>query len=136
MIARYNFYLDNEDYENAKKVTERLMAISEDLPKNLDLACKINALYDACTFNFNEDKADDYMYEVESLLNADLTPTSLRIRLAYVLYVTKDLAIVNDFYKKCFKVSKRYFVSGVGKYELKLIERMRKDLPREEKIEE
>ena len=136
MIAKYNFYLDKEDYENAKKITERLMAITEDLPKDLDLACKINALYDACTFNFNDEKADDYMYEVERLLNADLTPTSLRIRLAYVLYVAKDLSIVNDFYKKCFKVSKKYFVSGIGKYELKLIERMKKDLPREEKIQE
>lgn len=136
MIAKYNFYLDKEDYENAKKITERLMAITEDLPKDLDLACKINALYDACTFNFNDEKADDYMYEVEHLLNADLTPTSLRIRLAYVLYVAKDLSVVNDFYKKCFKVSKKYFVSGIGKYELKLIERMKKDLPREEKIQE
>lgn len=131
LICRYNYYLDNEDFDNAKKVTERLIGIAEELPKECEILCKINALYDACTFNFDDEKADDYMYEVEKVLNADFSPTSLRVRLAYVLYVQKDLSIVNDFFKKGLKECKRYMIAGVGNFEKKLFERMRKDLPKE-----
>lgn len=136
LIARYNYYLDKEDYENAKKITERLIGLSEDMPKELEMLCKLNALYDACTFNYNDEKADDYMYEVENVLNADMSPTSFRIRLAYVLYVTKNKEIVNDFYKKCLKLCKKYYILGVSKFERKLVDRMKKDLPKEEIIEQ
>lgn len=128
LFARYNYFVDIEDFENAKKVNERLVGLADDLPNETAFYCKINSLYEACTYNFDEEKADDYMYEVENILNSSMSPTFLRVKLAYVLYVSKDVDLAKDFYNKCISVCKKFNISGLANFELKLLERMSSDI--------
>ncbi len=125
--ARYNYYLDKEDYENAKKTSDRLMEILEYMPKNIRISAQINALYNACTFDFNEDIADDLMYELEGFLNKVNVASTVRVKLAYLLYVEKQTENAQTFYKKGLKESKRCPMIGLGTFETKLFEKMKND---------
>ncbi len=125
--ARYNYYLDKEDYENAKKVTDRLMGILDGMPKNIKVVAKLNALYNACTFDYDENKADDLMYELEKFLNNVNVASTVRVKLAYVLYVEKKKENLETFYKKGIKESKRCPMIGAGEFEKKLFEKLKKD---------
>ncbi len=125
--ARYNYYLDKEDYENAKKTSERLMSILDYMPKNIKVVAQLNALYNACTFDYNEDVADELMYELEKFLNKVNTASTLRVKLAYKLYVEKQSENADAFYKKGLKESKRCPMIGMGAFETKLFEKMKKD---------
>ncbi len=125
--ARYNYYLDKEDFENAKKVCDRLIGLSEYLPKQVKFVAQTNALYNACTFDFNEEKADDLMYELEKFLNNVNTALTVRAKLAYLIYVSKQTENAETFYKKGLKEAKRCGIKGLTAFETKLFEKMKKD---------
>ncbi len=125
--ARYNYYLDKEDYENAKKVCDRLMSILDYMPKNIKVVAQLNALYNACTFDYDEDTADDLMYELEKFLNNVNTASTVRVKLAYILYVEKEKENLEVFYKKGLKEAKRCPMIGMGAFETKLFEKMKND---------
>ncbi len=125
--ARYNYYLDREDYENAKKVTARLMGLLDYLPKAVKCVVQTNALYNACTFDFNEEKADDLMYELEKFLNNVNTALTVRAKLAYLIYIEKKTENAEIFYKKGVKEAKRCGIKGITDFEIKLFEKMKKD---------
>ena len=131
--ARYNYYLDKEDFENAKKTADRLYGLADDLPKNYLTAIKSDALYNSCTFDYNEDLADDIMSEVEKPLNAVNTASNLRIKLAYLLYVEKSGEFAREIYELGLRLSNKNPVKGLGLYEEKLLLKMEKDLPVAEK---
>ncbi len=122
--ARYYYYLDKGDFENAKKVSDRAITLLEYLPKSVIFAVKADALYNACTFDFNETVADDLAYELEKYLNSLNNATNLRIKLAYVKNVKKDQEVVENFYKKALKEAKRIQIDGLKKLEIKLIENL------------
>ena len=58
--ARYAYYLDKGDFENAIKVTSRLLSLEDYIPKGMMNVIKTDALYNYCTFNRDEEKADDF----------------------------------------------------------------------------
>lgn len=124
--ARYNYFLDKEDYENAKKVIDRLLAI-ENLPRHISLVAKANALYNACTFDYDEDKADDLMYELEKYLNNVNNALNVRVKLAYLIYINKEFENAETFYKKGKKESNRCPMIGMGKFQIKLLDQLKKD---------
>lgn len=126
--ARYLYYLDKEDYENAKKTTSRLLSIIDYMPKAYRFAVKTDALYNACTFDFDEDIADDLMYELEKYLNNVNTATNVRAKLAYLLYVKKETECSEMFFKKGFREAGRCPLKGLGSFECKLFEKMKKDV--------
>ncbi len=119
---RYNYYLDKGDYENAKKTTARLLALECYMPKPFISVVKVDALYNACTFDFNEKTADDLMYELENLLDKDDSATSYRVRLAYILGVGGEKEMVEPFYCKAIKQANKSQLSGLKRFETKLIE--------------
>ncbi len=119
---RYNYYLDKGDFENAKKTTDRLLTLEEYMPKHFIYAIKTDALYNACTFDFNDKVADDLMYELENQLNKDKSPTSYRVRLAYILAITGEKEMAELFYKRALKVAKKCHLSGLKRFETNLIE--------------
>jgi len=119
--ARYNYYLDNGDFENAKKVTSRLLGMIDDLPKAYACVIKADALYNACTFDFNEEVADDIMYEYEKYLNNVNTATNVRAKLAYLINVKGESENLDIFYKKGLKEARRCQIKGLGLFEEKLI---------------
>ncbi len=127
--ARYNYYLDKEDYENAKKTSDRLIKLAEDyMPKEWQNVIKADALYNACTFDFDEERADDLMYEVEKYLNSDNSATNVRIKIAYIYYVRKETEPLEIFFTKAQREIKRSPLRGVGKFEEKLIEKIKNDI--------
>ncbi len=125
--ARYAYYLDKKDYENASKTTKRLLSVIDYMPKAYAPGVKADALYNACTFDYDENIADDLTYELEKYLNNVNTATNLRIKLAYLLYVRKEKDGAEIFFKKGIKETKKYLIKGLGEFERKLFEDMRKD---------
>lgn len=127
LSAKYAYYLDKEDYQNAKKTTERLLSIIDFMPKYFEPIIKTDALYNACTFDFNEEKADDLMYELEKYLNNVNTATNVRAKMAYLLYVKREKEPLDIFYKKGVKEANRCLIKGLGRYEKKLYDKMKCD---------
>ncbi len=130
LSARYSYYLDKGDYEKAKKTTERLIMLEEYLPKEYVMSIKTDALYNACTFDFNEEKADDYMYELEKYLNNVNTIANLRAKLCYLIYVIKETQNVDAFIKKCYKEIEKQQIKGIGNFELKLLKKIESSISR------
>ena len=123
--SRYAYYIDKEDYENAKKVTERLLSLEDYLPKNFIQIIKTDALYNACTFNFNEDVADELLYEVEDYLNNVNTATNMRVKIAYLTKISGETENLDIFFKKGYIESKREQLKGLGLYEAKLLDKLK-----------
>ena len=84
-------------------------------------AVKADALYNACTFDFDESKADDLTYEIEKYLNSNNNLTNVRIKLAYILFVKGEREFFDDFYKKGIKEASRCQIKGLANYETKLL---------------
>lgn len=126
--ARYNYYLDIEDFDNAKKTSDRLLELVEYMPKAYKYIVQADALYNACTFAFDEDVADDLMYELEKYLNSVNSATNLRVKLAYVLYVKKEKEGAQAFYKRGLKVAAKMQIKGLEEFEKALYERIKIDL--------
>ena len=121
LTYRYNYYLDVKDYENAKKTTSRLLTLEEYMPKSFKYVVKSDALYNACTFNLNEEVADDLTYEIEDVLNKDESVTSYRVRLAYIALIKGERQILEAFYNKAIKRANKCQLSGLKRFEIKLI---------------
>ena len=122
--ARYYYYLDKKDFENAKKVTDRSLSLLDYIPKSVIYPIKADALYNACTFDKNEEFADEMMYELEKYLNNVNTATNVRIKLAYILSVRDEKEGADVFIKKAKKEAKRHKIKGLGRMELSLIEEL------------
>ena len=125
--ARYSFYLDKGDYENANKVISRLLTLEDYIPKPMFNVIKADALYNCCVYEKKQDKADDLMYELEKFLNNANTATNIRVKLAYMLYILNEKESVELFYKKGVKEAKKSSFSGLYKFELKQFEILKKD---------
>lgn len=127
LSARYDYYLDKKDYENAKKINDRLISISDYLPKFYLNIVKINALYGACTFAKDEDAADDLMAELEKYLDKHNGSLEIRAKIAYILYIRKEKDALDVFYRKGVKEANKACLRGLGLFERKLLEEMKKD---------
>lgn len=126
--SRYNYYLDKCDFENAKAATARLLTLEDYVPKYYKNVFKTDALYNACTFDFNEELADDYTYELEKYLNNVNTATNVRAKLAYLLNVKGEKDAFELFYKKGLKEADRCQIKGQGAFEKKLFERLKESI--------
>ena len=122
--ARYNYYLDLGDYENAKKMTDRLSTLTEYMPGSMYNVVKTDELYNVCTFDKNDNQADDLMSELDKYLNGCNTATNLRVKLAYILLVESDSEIAEDFYNRAIIEAERVQIKGLGKYEKKLLQQL------------
>ena len=127
LSARYDYYLDKKDYANAKKTLDRLLSVSDYLPKAYLNIVKTNALYAACTFIKDEDAADDYMSELEKYLNKRNGSLEIRAKIAYILYIRKETEALDAFYKQGVKETNRAVLRGLGLFERKLLEELKAD---------
>ena len=123
--ARYAYYLDKKDYENAKKMTERLLSLEEYLPKSAYVVFMVDALYNACTFDYNEDRADDILYEVDKYINNVNNSSNVRAKLSYLINVRRESEGVDIFYKKGYKEADRCQIKGLGAMERKLLDELK-----------
>ncbi len=122
--ARYNYYLDKSDFEGAKKVSNRLKTLEEDMPKAYTFVVKTDMLYNACTFDYDEEVADDLVYELEKYLNNVNTATNVRAKLAYILNVQGEKELVDMFYNKGVREANKCQIKGLGLYEKKLLDNL------------
>ena len=123
--ARYNYYLDLEDYEKAAEVLERLESLVEYMPKDFYLIFKAESVYAYSTFIKNLDKADMCVYEIEKFLNNNNSPLSIRAKLAYILATDGVSEKFEVFYKKGLKECSKLQILGLQKFESKLLEKLK-----------
>ncbi len=135
--SRFCYYLDAGDIENAVKTIVRLQSVVDYMPGAVQFVIGLHALYSACTINYNEAVADDKMFEYEKYLNKINNAQNIRTKLSYLLYVEKEtnLEVLNMFYDKGVRECKKCALSGVGKMELKLLEKIKADFPLEQLAE-
>ncbi len=126
--ARYSFYLDKNDYENAIKTTDRLISLEEYLPKSFYTVFMVDALYNACTFNFDEERADDIMYEIDKYINTVNNATNVRVKLAYLLNVIQETEGADIFFKKAYKEADKCQIKGLGIMERKLLDDLKQKI--------
>ncbi len=123
--ARYSYYLDKKDYDNANKMTDRLLSLEEYLPKSIYAVFLVDALYNACTFNFDEEKADDILYEVDKYINNVNNSTNVRAKIAYLLNVRRESEGVDIFFTKAYKEADRCQLKGLGIMERGLLDQLK-----------
>lgn len=123
LCARYLYYLDIDDYENAKKVCARFISLFTYLPRNIIKILKTYLLYSYCTFDFNEERADKTMLEIQRYLNSKNDAFNLIVKLAYILNVEKRNDVTEVFVDKCKFEADKMKISGLERFYLKLIEK-------------
>ena len=122
--ARYNYYLDKEDYENAKAVSTRLNGLLSSMPKYYKNAITADLLYNACTFDFDEEKADNYVEDLDKYLNNINTLTNLRIKLAYAKKIVQDDELAQRLKEKFERETEYSTIKGITLYEQKLVNKL------------
>ncbi len=126
--AKYNYYLDKEDYENAKKTIKRLRQLEGYMPTSVKNQVLTNALYEYCTYNYSANKADDCLYELERYLNSNNSVLSVRAKTAYVVFVKKDRERFEAFYQKGIKECKKCKIKGIGEFNKKLFNQIKEKM--------
>ena len=130
LFSRYDYYLDKKDFVGAKKTSDRLLSLLEYMPKIYVNSAKANALYGACTFVRDDERADELTYELEKFLNKSNTSSAIRAKIAYVLYVKGEKGengALDIFYADGVKAANKCPLRGVGLFERKLLEELKKD---------
>lgn len=124
---RYHYFLDKEDYENAKKTTSRLATLTDYMPNSVYNVVKSDELFNACTFDRNDETADNLVSELDKYLNRVNTASNLRIKLAYILLDESQSKIAKDFYDKALFEARRVQIKGLSAYEIKLLDKLYKN---------
>ena len=73
----------------------------------------------------NEDVADDLTYELEKYLNNVNNSSTVRAKLAYLLNIKGESDALDIFYKKGVKEANRCQISGLGRFEKKLLDELK-----------
>ena len=128
LFSRYYYYLDKEDYENAKATLSRLASLEDYFDKQVAKLVKTEELYSSCTFSFNAEKADELTFELEKFLNAVNVSETIRAKIAYKLYVKGEKDGLDDFYNRGIREADRCPISGRGEFEKKLLRKMKDDI--------
>lgn len=128
LSARYSYYLDKGDLEKAKEVVTRLLTLKDYINKDMENQLQAEFLYSYSTFMYDENSADNIMEDYDKYLNKALTCPIMRAKLAYVTYVIKDVELAKEMLIATKQLTKDEITSGLAKYELKLIEKIEKDL--------
>ena len=103
------------------------MTLEEYLPKAYIVIFKIDALYNACTFAMDEDKADEIMYEVDRYINAVNDCQTLRTKLAYLLNVRQEREGADMFFNKAYKEADKCQLKGLGLMERNLLDGLKEE---------
>ncbi len=119
--ARYYYHLDKGEFNKALSIEKRAMGLTDYMPKSMVFVLKTDALYDACVLSKNEDLADDLTYELEKYLNKYNTVTNLRVKMAYLAFVTGERDNLRLFYDKAILEASKCQIKGLGKMESRLI---------------
>lgn len=126
--ARYAYYVDKEDFENAERVSSRIEEILDYAPKYYRQPMQVNLLYNACVIKKDFDKADEIMYDVDKYINNVNSAENLRVKLAYLVYVLNEKENLEMFFDKAKREQAKMPLLGLAKYEEKLVEKIKQSL--------
>lgn len=127
LSARLSYYIDKEDFVNAKKTSDRILTLYDYMPKAVRNAMSTEALYLECVYTKNGKMADELMYELEKYLNNNNSASNIRAKLAYLLYIVNEKQGADIFYKKGVKEAKKSQIKGQTAYEIKLLDKLKAD---------
>ncbi len=126
--ARYAYYVDKGEIENALKVNERLQSVLDYMPKIFRMTVMADALYNACVLKPDFDEADEIMYELEKYLNNVNTAQNIRIKLSYLICVLEEKEELKMFFDKAKREQDKMALKGLALYEGKLVESLKEKL--------
>lgn len=132
LSARYAYYLDAGDAENANKVSERIFSVKKYVPKVFLDQVNADLLYNASAVNKSEYEADDLMDYAEKYLNGEETASNMRIKAAYVLYVVGDREKADRLIARGEELCDAERIPGIAKMERKLLAAMKEATPETE----
>lgn len=128
LSARFFYYLNERDYEGAKKVCSRFISLYDYLPEFITYRVKTYLLYSYCTFDFNEKKADDLTSDLEKFLNDNNDAFTVLVKTAYVTFVQKDIESFEKFYAKGIREADKMKITGLGILYKELFNRIKNKL--------
>lgn len=132
---RLHYYLDCGDIENAGKAGDRLESLLEYVPKFYKNEILTDILYCKSCLQRDKAAAEHYYEQTSMYLKGENSLRTRRILAAYMLYVKSDkmgaLREVNEAERK----AEEYDISGVAKYERKLIAGIRADIIEQHRTE-
>lgn len=128
LFVRYAYFLDKEDFVNAKKTLARISSLEEYMSKPIRKLVKTEELYAACTFDFNAERADELTFELEKFLNSTNVSETIRAKIAYKLYIKGEKDGLDTFYNRGIREANRCPLAGQGAFEKKLLLRMKEDI--------
>lgn len=89
---------------------------------------QVNMLYTACVIKKDFDKADEIMYDIDKYINSVNTAENVRVKLAYLVYVLEEKENLEMFFNKAKREQSKMALSGLAKYEAKLIEKIKQSV--------
>lgn len=125
LCARFLYYLDTKNYEKADAVCSRFVSLYNYLPQNVIKTLKSYLLYSYCSFNFDEDKADRLMLELQGYLNSKNDVLSMLVKIAYISGVEKRKDLIDIFYLKGLNEASRLKISGLERFYVSLFDEIK-----------
>ena len=118
---RHAYYLDKFDFENADKTVKQLGRLKEYIPDmylNLILA---DEFFNTVFYDKNNVLGENLYLKIEKILNEDANIYTLRIKMAYELFVKENPKLAIATGKTALLLKDEYLLKGVAKMEEKLI---------------
>ena len=131
---RLMYYIDGGDLEHAVMACDRLEGLLDYVPQYYlkDIASDI--LFCECALKGNEQTAREMFPALERHLRTENSLQSRRILAAYELYVNKDKLAALKELNAAEEKAEKYWISGIAKYEKKIISCLRADIAKEESV--
>ena len=122
---RYLKCLDLEDFEKCIALLERLLSLEEYFSKDIYNVVKTEAVYAYSTYAKDVEKADISVYEIEKYLNDNNACSCVRAKLSYILIEEDFNETADMFYNKGIKECLKSQIKGLGKFERKLLDKLK-----------
>jgi len=126
---KYIYYLDKGDEENLLKISDRMDGLCENLSENLRHNIKSDILYNGCKYkNISAEECTTLYKSVIKYLMLENTATNLRIRAAYILYISKNNLEARQLVNRGLDEAKNNVIKGIGKFETRLLNELKTEI--------
>ena len=125
---RFMYYLDAGDEEKALFAADRLKSVLEYVPPYYAKDIAADILFAECALRGDAALAKKMYPALQKYLEREDTLQARRILAAYELYVNKDKLAALRQLNAAEEKAEKYWVSGIAKFEKKLIACIREDI--------
>ena len=135
LSARYVYYVDNNELDKAKEVSDRLCELTEYLPKYMKNAILAESLYITCVLEKEEEKAEELLYELDKYINNVNSAENLRIKLAYLIEILGETEGLDMFFDKAEREAQKMALKGLCEFERRQVALLKEKLPEKSESE-